>query len=195
MKVFIFILWLGPMERLLSLLALFALSRHLLTLQVEACDIALRQHRKERPRLGPWSQKTPSSFPFDSIQSHLGELLPVAHCIRERPVFRRDEVELRALRDAKGRVGFGEAHLRGRGLGGRGRRRRCSRRGTTANDDEGADVDAGPQPPLEGQHGCKLVRRIVLAASMVDGRERRVYTTRGKERSSENGRKEEVRFR
>ena len=39
------------MERLLSLLALFALSRHLLTLQVEACDIALRQHRKERPRL------------------------------------------------------------------------------------------------------------------------------------------------
>ena len=75
------------------------------------------------------------------------------------------------------------------------RRRRCSRRGTAANDDEGADVDAGPQPPLEGQHGCKLVRRIVLAASMVDGRERRVYTTRGKERSSENGRKEEVRFR
>ena len=75
------------------------------------------------------------------------------------------------------------------------RRRRCSRRGTAANDDEGADVDAGPQPPLEGQHGCKLVRRIVLAASMVGGRERRVYTTRGKERSSGNGRKEEVRFR
>jgi hypothetical protein len=75
------------------------------------------------------------------------------------------------------------------------RRRRCSRRGTAANDDEGADVDAGPQPLLEGQHGCKLVRRIVLAASMVGGRERRVYTTRGKERASENGRKEEVRFR
>jgi hypothetical protein len=47
---FFFVLF-GPMERLLSLLALFALSRHLLTLQVEACDIALRQHRKERPRL------------------------------------------------------------------------------------------------------------------------------------------------
>ena len=48
--------------------------------------------------------------------------------------------------------------------------RRCSRfrRGTAAAAaTEGAEVDAGPQHPLERLHGCKLARRVVVAASMV----------------------------
>ena len=172
---------------------------------------------KERGRgsLGLWSQKTPSSFPFDSIKSHLGELLPVAHCIRERPVFRRDEVELRALRDAEGRVGFGEAHLRGRGLGGRGRRvgglgRRGRRRRSSAGENiRGDDGDAlgvaqrptttrgpmstpGRSRPSRGSTAASWSGASSSRPAWLTGESGACTQTRGKERSSENGRKEEV---
>jgi len=112
----------------------------------------LESHRKESIRSATRRKSKPSSGSFASKQkerkkhsrnSHLGELLAVALSIGERPVLRRDQVELRALRDAQRRVGVGEAHLRRRRrLGGRGRRcvgglgRRRRRRRSSAGRDE-----------------------------------------------------------
>ena len=121
-----------------------------LELQNKAREVALRQHRQERPRLaGSLVAKTAlllCSFLSQSLQSilsHLGELLPVALCICERPVLRRDQVKLRAFCDAQRRVGLSEAHLRGRGLSGRGRRvRGLGRRGGGRRSSAGRDIEA-----------------------------------------------------